>query len=167
MRHAKPFRKLSRQRSHYTSLMRNLAFALFQNERIKTTDKKAKEVRRFIDKIITLGKKGGLHNRRNAFALMGNITGQIKGKRIDILKKVFDDIAKRSDRSGGYTRIIPLGNRPGDAAPIVYLELVDRKVEDKKKKKDDTPAADEKKKPAAKKKADPKKETKKKAAATG
>ena len=137
MRHAKPYRKLSRQRNHYTALMRNLALAIFQYERIKTTQKKAKEVRGFIDKIITLGKEGTLHARRQAFSLLGNIKIEGKeGKKIDILKKVFDDISKRGmQRKGGHTRIIPIGTRPGDAAPLVYLELTDLKKKTEKKKK--------------------------------
>src|SRR3954464_5746596 len=96
-RHAKPYRKLSRQRSHYRALMRNLALALFQHERIETTVHKAKEVRRFVDKLITLGKKGGMHNRRRAFSLFGNIiTKGAEGKRVDIIgEKVFGEFAKR------------------------------------------------------------------------
>jgi large subunit ribosomal protein L17 len=126
MRHQKPYRKLSRQRSHYRALMRNLAFSLFQHERIETTEAKAKEARRFIDKIITLAKDGTLHARRRAFSLMGNkMASDTEGKKIDVIGKVFSVLAKRmADRKGGYTRIIHLGARPGDAAPKVILELI-------------------------------------------
>lgn len=126
MRHQKPYRKLSRQRSHYRSLMRNLAMSLFQKERIRTTLIKAKESRPFIEKIITLGKDGTLHARRRAIALMGNKTLLIGGKRVDAVEKVFGEFSKRyAKRAGGYTRIIRLAPRPGDAAPMAYLELVD------------------------------------------
>lgn len=107
--------------------MRNMAFALFERETIRTTEAKAKELRRFVDQIITLGKSGTLHDRRRAFALMGNITGKnADGTRNDILKKVFTDLSKRlSKHKGGYTRMIKVGTRPGDAAPMVLLQLVE------------------------------------------
>lgn len=128
MRHAKPYRKLSRQRSHYRALMRNLALGLFENERIVTTLAKAKEVRRFVDSIITLAKAGGMHDRRRAFALMGNKTITTSEGTRDPLQKVFTEFSKRYEsRPGGYTRIIKLGYRPGDAAPKAILELVDAK----------------------------------------
>jgi large subunit ribosomal protein L17 len=131
MRHAKPYRKLSRQRSHYTALMRNLALSLFEKERIRTTLTKAKEMRGFVEGIIELGKTGGLHNRRRAFALMGNKTiSTSEGDRRDPLVKVFGELATRyASRKGGYTRIYKLGNRPGDAAPMALIELVDAKLE--------------------------------------
>ena len=163
MRHAKPYRKLSRQRSHYRALMRNLAAALFEHERIETTVIKAKEVRRFVDKIITLGKGGSLHDRRRAFGLMGNITLGSKEGRVDIVGKVFDDIAKRMDKHpGGYTRIIKLANRSGDAAPMCILELVERAATEKASGDKET-KAEKKTKPKAPK-ADKKTTTKKKAA---
>ncbi len=142
MRHAKPYRKLSRQRSHYRALMRNMALSLFMHERIRTTVTKAKEVRRFIDKIIGLGKSGTAHDRRRAFALMGNKLDNSTGRRVDVLEKVFGDLAKRySSRRGGYTRIIKAGVRPGDASPMAWLELVDGKfVSLKKKQKTETTA---------------------------
>jgi large subunit ribosomal protein L17 len=144
MRHQKPYRKLSRHRSHYTALMRNLAYALFINERIETTLTKAKEVRPFVDKIITLGKAGTLQARRQAFALMGNKIGTgTGGKKLDILgTKVFKTFATRyKAREGGYTRIIRLGNRPGDCAPMAYLELLDLQLKDKKKDGEESKAA--------------------------
>jgi large subunit ribosomal protein L17 len=129
MRHQKPFRKLSRQRSHYRALLRNLALALFQKERIRTTLVKAKESRSFIEKIITLGKEGSLHSRRRAIALMGNKSILTAGKRVDAVEKVFTEFKKRyAARAGGYTRIIRLAPRPGDAAPMAYLELVDAQL---------------------------------------
>lgn len=140
MRHAKPYRKLSRQRSHYRALMRNLAFSLFQFERVRTTLAKAKEARRFVEQIITLAKSGTLADRRRAFALMGNKVGTQSGLKTtlpkDILDKVFKELGPRyASRAGGYTRIIRLGARPGDSAPMAYLELVDAKVESRKRVK--------------------------------
>lgn len=129
MRHAKPYRKLSRQRHHYRAMMRNMAFSLFEHERIQTTLIKAKESRRLIEKLITLGKRGGLHNRRRAMALLGNkvIHNKQTGERVDIVGKLFDELAERyKNRSGGYTRIYRLAReRAGDAAPMAILELVD------------------------------------------
>jgi len=123
--------------------MRNLTFALFQHERIETTLTKAKEVRPFVDRILTLGKTGGLHSRRRAFSLMGNILGQEGGKKLDILSKVFGELAERfKDQAGGYTRIIRLGRRPGDAAPMAVLELIGAEI--KKKKKDSSSTEDSK-----------------------
>ena len=166
MRHARPYRKLSRQRSHYRAMMRNLALALFEHERITTTWAKAKEARSFVDQIITLAKEGGLHARRRAMALMGNkVIHLSKTEKFDIVGKVFDDIAPRvKNRKGGYTRIIRLAReRAGDAAPMVIFELVDR-VEKKKTKKtaESTEAAAESETTEAK---PAKKTTKKKAAA--
>ncbi len=163
MRHAKPYRKLSRQRSHYRSLMRNLALALFEKERIQTTLTKAKEVRRFVDKIIGFAKGGTLADRRQAFALLGNITIATDGiKQKDPLTKVFGDIAKRvANRPGGYTRIIKVGYRAGDAAPMAILELVDSKIVSKTEEPKEEGS---KKKPAAKAKAKTKKSEKAEAA---
>lgn len=124
MRHAKPYRKLSRQRSHYVALLRNLATSLFEHERIRTTLVKAKEVRPLVDKLITLAKSGSLHDRRRAFALLGNKTTEgAKGVRTDVVGKIFKEIAPKLTSSGGYTRIVQLAPRPGDAAPMAYLEL--------------------------------------------
>ncbi len=165
MRHAKPYRKLSRQRSHYRALMRNMAYSLFEHERITTTMAKAKEARSFVDQLITIAKKGGLHARRRAMALMGNkITHLGGGKKVDIIGKLFDDIAVRAkNRNGGYTRILRLArDRAGDAAPMVIFELVDR-VEKKAKKgeTEETKASAEKAETAKK----PKKKATKKAEA--
>jgi large subunit ribosomal protein L17 len=117
MRHAKKGRKLGTDASHTDAMLRSLAAALLTNERIKTTETRAKEVRSLVDRIITWGKRGDVHSRRLALAELGDQA---------LVKKVFDDIAPRAaDRDGGYTRILKLGPRKGDAAPMVIIELVD------------------------------------------
>jgi large subunit ribosomal protein L17 len=118
MRHRQSGRKLNRTSSHRKSLFKNMAQALFKHEQIVTTLPKAKELKRVVEKLITLGKKGNLHSRRLAF-------NQIRDK--DIVSKLFDSIAKRySDRKGGYTRVLKAGFRYGDSAPMAVIELVDR-----------------------------------------
>lgn len=117
MRHAKKGRKLGTDASHTTAMLRSLAAALLANERIKTTETRAKEVRGLTERIITWGKRGDVHARRLALAELGDVA---------LVKKVFDDIAPRfAEREGGYTRILKLGPRKGDAAPMVIIELVD------------------------------------------
>ncbi len=117
MRHLKKGRKLGTDASHTKAMKRSLAIALFTNERIKTTEARAKEVRTLVDKIITWGKKGDVHSRRLALAEIGDR---------ELVHKVFADIAPRfEDRPGGYTRILKLGPRKGDNAPMVIMELVD------------------------------------------
>lgn len=117
MRHAKKGRKLGTDASHTKAMLRSLAAALLANERIKTTETRAKEVRSLVDRIITWGKRGDVHARRLALAELGDQA---------LVKKVFDDIAPRfAEREGGYTRILKLGPRKGDAAPMVIMELVD------------------------------------------
>jgi len=117
MRHAKKGRKLGSDASHRKAMLQSLAKALFANERIKTTEARAKEVRGLVEKIITWGKRGDVHSRRLAIAALGDKT---------LVHKVFDDIASRyEDRQGGYTRILKLGPRKGDGAPMVIMELVD------------------------------------------
>ena len=116
MRHLKSGRKLNRSSSHRWALMRNLITSLLRNEKIRTTDPKAKELRRWADRVITLGKQGSLHARRRALGIV-----QDKA----VVRKLFDSIAPRfKDRPGGYTRIIKIGQRRGDAAPISLIELV-------------------------------------------
>ena len=116
MRHLNTGRKLSRNSSHRWALMRNLMAALLREEKIQTTDAKAKELRRFVDRVITLGKQGSLHARRQVLAIIQDKT---------VVKKLFDSIGPRfRDRPGGYTRIIKLGWRHGDAAPVSLVELV-------------------------------------------
>ena len=117
MRHAKKGRKLGTDASHTRAMLRSLAAALLANERIKTTEARAKEVRPLVDRIISWGKRGDVHARRLALAELGDQA---------LVKKVFDDIAPRfAEREGGYTRILKLGPRKGDAAPMVIMELVD------------------------------------------
>ncbi len=122
MNHRKGFNRLGRKASHRKALKRNMVMSLFKNERIKTTQAKAKEVRRDAEKMITRAKVDSVHNRR------------IVAKRITdkaILAKLFTDIAPRfTERPGGYTRILKLGQRQGDAAEVVILELVERKVKE-------------------------------------
>jgi large subunit ribosomal protein L17 len=116
MRHQKSGRKLNRTASHRWALMRNLITSLLRNEKIKTTDPKAKELRRWAERVITLGKQGSLHARRQVFTIV-----QDKA----VVRKLFDSIAPRfKDRPGGYTRIVKIGIRRGDAAPVSIIELV-------------------------------------------
>ena len=116
MRHLKSGRQLSRNSSHRWALMRNLITALLREEKIQTTDPKAKELRRWVERVITLGKRGDLHARRQAAAIV-----QDKA----VVKKLFDAIGPRfKDRPGGYSRIIKLGIRHGDAAQMALIELV-------------------------------------------
>jgi large subunit ribosomal protein L17 len=129
MRHGVDGYKLGRLTQHRWALFRSLLTALFRHERIMTTEAKAKAVRGLADHVITLAKRENLHARRQVLSLIPD-TG--------VVHRVFDTIAARySDRHGGYTRIIHAGVRKGDAAPLVYLELVDRVVtsEDGKGKK--------------------------------
>jgi large subunit ribosomal protein L17 len=116
MRHLKSGRKLSRNSSHRWALMRNLITSLLREEKIRTTDPKAKELRRWAERVITLGKQGSLHARRQALGIVQDKS---------VVRKLFDTIAPRfKDRPGGYTRIIKIGLRRGDAAPISLIELV-------------------------------------------
>ena len=117
MRHRRSGRKLGRDASHRKALYANLASALIEHGRIKTTAAKAKEVKPIAEQMITLGKRGGVHNRRQALAYL---------RSQDVVHKLFSDVGPRfADRPGGYSRIIRIGPRPGDAAEMVYLELVD------------------------------------------
>lgn len=116
MRHLKTGRKLGRTSSHRKALFRNMVTSLFEHERIQTTDAKAKDVRRVAEKLITLGKRGDLGSRRQALSYIHD-----KG----VVHKLFTEISPRFEgRPGGYTRIMKLGNRRGDNAPISVLELV-------------------------------------------
>jgi len=117
MRHRKKGRKLSRTASHKRATMRNLASSLFRHGRIETTTAKAKELRPFAERLITLAKRGDLHARRL-------VATKIQDRQV--LGSLFDDIGPRfSERPGGYTRILKLGNRKGDAAEMSLIELVD------------------------------------------
>lgn len=116
MRHLNSGRKLSRNSSHRWAMMRNMVTSLLREEKIQTTDPKAKELRRWVDRVITLGKEGTLHARRQALAIIQDKT---------VVHKLFDTIAVRfQNRPGGYTRIIKIGRRHGDAAPVSLIELV-------------------------------------------
>jgi large subunit ribosomal protein L17 len=127
MRHKRLGRKLGVKTKHRKSMFRNMVTDLFRFDRIKTTDMKAKDLRRIAEKIITLAKEGTLHKRRQAAAY-------IRDK--SVLKKLFDEIAaKFKDRPGGYTRIIKLGFRKGDNTPISLIELVEEEYKPAKKKK--------------------------------
>ena len=117
MRHQKSGRKLNRTSSHRKALFRNMVTSLLDHERIRTTDAKAKELRGLADRMITLGKRGDLHARRQALSV-------IRDK--EVTAKLFGELADRyRDRPGGYTRVIKLGRRAGDAAPQSMIELVD------------------------------------------
>jgi large subunit ribosomal protein L17 len=162
MRHRVRSRKLGRSNSHRKAMYRNMVTSLLEHERIETTDAKAKEVRRIAEKMITLGKRGGIHARRQALRVI---------RSRDVAAKVFDELADRfREREGGYTRVLKIGIRRGDAAALSLVQLLEP----------DAPAAGDKtdskkgaKKKAAKKKAkaakdedegSKKKATKKKAA---
>jgi large subunit ribosomal protein L17 len=125
MRHRKAGLKLNRTSSHRDAMFRNMVTSLFKHQRIRTTDVKAKELRRWADNLITLAKRGDLHARRQALSIV---------REKDVVHKLFAEAAEQyGGRSGGYTRIIRVGRRPGDAAPISLIELV-LSVDDKKKK---------------------------------
>jgi large subunit ribosomal protein L17 len=117
MRHQRSGKKLGRTSAHRKALYSNLAGALIEHGRIETTEAKAKAVKPLAEKMITLGKRGDLHARRQALASL---------RSNDVVHRLFADVAPRfADRAGGYTRIVKLGPRQGDAADMVYLEFVD------------------------------------------
>ncbi len=123
MRHKSGGRKLQRTSAHRTALFRNMSASLIKHEQITTTVAKAKELRPYIEKLVTLAKRGGLANRRLAQSRLLDETQ---------LKKLFDTIADRyKDRAGGYTRVIKAGIRASDAAPMAIIEFVDRDVDAK------------------------------------
>jgi len=125
MRHLKAYRKLNRTSSHRSLMLRNLVTSLLEHERVETTVMKAKEARRIAERMITLGKRGTLHARRRAASVLMTKS---------VVKKLFDEVAPRyKNRNGGYTRILRVGYRKGDGAPLAFLELV--KGESQKKKK--------------------------------
>src|SRR5215210_894310 len=118
MRHGHGLRKLNRTSAHRIAMLRNLCNALIKHELIKTTPPKAKELRRVVEPLITLGKKPSLANRRLAF-------DRLRDR--DIVVKIFDELGPRySKRNGGYVRILKFGFRDGDAAPMALVELMDR-----------------------------------------
>jgi large subunit ribosomal protein L17 len=118
MRHRKSGRKLNRTSTHRKAMFANMAVALIKHEQIKTTLPKAKDLRRVTDRLITLGKRGDLHARRQAMSVLRDWT---------ITSKLFDVLAERyKERPGGYTRVLRAGYRYGDMAPMAFIELVDR-----------------------------------------
>jgi large subunit ribosomal protein L17 len=149
MRHNKKGRKLGTDAGHTRAMKKSLVAALFTNDRIKTVEARAKEIRPDVDKIITWAKKGDLHSRRLAIAALGDK---------ELVREVFEKVAQGqfADRNGGYTRIFKLGNRKGDNAPIVIMELCTDPVRKKKDKAEEKPAA----KKTTKKKTAPKAEKK-------
>ena len=122
MRHRKSGRKLNRNSAHRKALFKNLAIALIEQDIIKTTLPKAKELRKFVEPLITIGKEDTVANRRHVFS---------KLRSDQAVAKLFSEISVNAkDRKGGYTRIIKAGFRPGDKADMAYIELVDRKMDD-------------------------------------
>jgi len=149
MRHLNGVAKLNKTKSHRKALFQNLANALFQHERITTTVPKAMALRRVADRLITLAKRKDLHSQRLAFEALRDK---------EIVRKLFTDIGDRySAINGGYTRVLKIGNRKGDNAPMAMIELTQRKEQEKKKKKDKTKETKATK--ATKKEAVAKKET--------
>jgi ribosomal protein L17 len=123
MKHGISGRKLGRKSGHRTALLRNMAAALIKHEQITTTTPKAKELRPYVEKLITLAKRGGLSNRRLAHSRLLDEAQE---------KKLFEVLAERyAGREGGYTRVIKAGLRASDAAPIAIIELVDRDIDAK------------------------------------
>ena len=122
MRHRKSGRRLNRNSAHRKALFKNLAIALIEQDIIKTTLPKAKELRRFIEPLITMGKEDTVANRRHVYSKLRSEAA---------VAKLFTEVSVNSkDRKGGYTRIIKAGFRPGDKADMAYIELVDRKLEE-------------------------------------
>lgn len=123
MRHGISGRKLNRTSSHRKAMFSNMVVSLLDHEQITTTLPKAKELRRIADKMITLGKRGDLHARRQALSVIKNN---------EIVGKLFTGLAERyKERNGGYTRVLKSGNRHGDMAPMAVIELVDRDTDAK------------------------------------
>jgi len=134
MRHNKSGRKLGRNSGHRNAMMRNMVTSLIEHGRITTTDSRAKELRKLVDRMITLGKRGDLHARRQASQVI---------RTRQVLAKLFDQVGPRfKDRPGGYTRIIKLGNRLGDNAPQSIIELVEEEFTAKPKKASPAPRAE-------------------------
>ena len=131
MRHRKSGRKFNRNSSHRKALFKNLAIALIERDIIKTTLPKAKELRKFIEPLITLGKEDTVANRRHAFSKLRSDSA---------VAKLFTEVSVNAkDRNGGYTRIIKAGFRPGDKADMAYIELVDRNTDNTNPSDESTP----------------------------
>lgn len=134
MRHNKSGRKLGRNSGHRNAMMRNMVTSLIEHGRITTTDSRAKELRKLVDRMITLGKRGDLHARRQASQVI---------RTRQVLAKLFDQLGPRfKERPGGYTRIIKLGSRLGDNAPQSIIELVEEEFTAKPKKAAPAPRAE-------------------------
>jgi large subunit ribosomal protein L17 len=140
MRHRSAHRKLGRKTEHRISLLRNLAASLISHGRIRTTEAKAKELRPFVEKLVTLGKRDSLHARRHALSIL---------PRREVVSKLFSDVSPRfSERPGGYTRILKLAHRQGDGASMAFIEFVDFKFDGAAAGKPEAkPGKDAKKKP--------------------
>ena len=149
MRHQKKTIKLGRKAEHRKALLANQVCSLIEHQRIKTTLAKAKAVRPLAEKMVTLGKKGSIHARRTALSTL---------RQKNAVKKLFDDIASRSaDRNGGYTRIVRLGQRKSDSAPMAFIEWVDaaevveeKPAEEKKAKRKEPEQSAKQKEPTPK-----------------
>ena len=116
-------RKFGRNADHRKAMLRNLATSVILYGRVETTEAKAKDMRSVVDELITLGKRGDLHARRQAAAYIRNVVAD-EAKSQTVLQKLFDEVApKYADRNGGYTRVVKTGTRKGDAAPMAYIEL--------------------------------------------
>lgn len=136
MRHRKSGIKLNRTSSHLDAMFRNMVTSLLKHERIKTTDIKAKELRKWADHLITLAKRGDLHARRQALSIV---------REKNIVHKLFEEAGEKFGKSsGGYTRITKLGRRPGDAAPVSLIELIVAEKAEKKATKKSKPKAEKK-----------------------
>jgi large subunit ribosomal protein L17 len=151
MRHRKAGVKLNRTSSHKDAMFRNMVTSLFKYDRVQTTDAKAKELRRWADRLITLAKRGDLHARRRALSIV---------REKEVVHKLFEAASDRfGSVAGGYTRIVKIGRRPGDAAPVSLVELIASEPKEKKKKaakktkSTQTKKIEQKKSPAAEEKA--------------
>ena len=133
MRHGKSGRKLGRTSSHREAMLRNMVTSFLKYEKIRTTDVKAKELKQVAEKMITLGKRGDLHARRQALAFVRDP---------EVVGKLFSDLSARyRDRAGGYTRIVKMGYRTGDNAPLSVIELIGLVTKEKPKAKKKTATA--------------------------
>jgi large subunit ribosomal protein L17 len=131
MRHGKVYRKLNRTAEHRRAMFANMAAALIKHEQIMTTLPKAKDLRPIVEKLVTLGKRGGLHARRQAIAEIRDVA---------MVKKLFEVLAPRyQERHGGYLRVLKAGFRYGDSAPVAVIEFVDRDVDAKGQDSGPTP----------------------------
>ncbi len=147
MRHCKSGIKLNRTSSHRDAMFRNMVTSLFKHERIKTTNAKAKELRRWADHLITLAKRGDLHARRQALSIV---------REKNVVHKLFEIATEKfGGSSGGYTRITKIGRRPGDAAQVSMIELIMSDTGKKKKSKKSKPKSDEKNQQKIEKTAEP------------